>query len=135
LSLLDFYVPVRAAHIGAVAASGGLFALRGLGAIGGARWPQRAPLRYLSYAIDTLLLSAALMLWTMLPGALFANHWLAVKLALVVAYIALGSLALRRAPTLRLRALCYLAALLVFAWIVGIARTHQPLGWLTLLHG
>jgi hypothetical protein len=28
------------------------------------------------------------------------------------------------------RAACYLLALLVFGWIVGIARMHHPAGWL-----
>jgi uncharacterized membrane protein SirB2 len=65
----------------------------------------------------------------MLPGAVFANHWLAVKLLLVVVYVALGVFALRRGRTVRVRASCYGAALLVFLLIVGIARTHEPLGW------
>jgi uncharacterized membrane protein SirB2 len=54
-----------------------------------------APLRFLSYSIDTILLTAALMLLTILPHAVFANGWLAVKLALLVVYVALGSFALK----------------------------------------
>lgn len=92
-----------------------------------------APLRYLSYSIDTVLLTAALMLATMLPGAVFANGWLAVKLVLLLAYVVLGSLALKRGHGLRARWLCYLAALTVFAFMLSVARTHQPLGWFFLL--
>ena len=53
-----------------------------------------------------------------------------MKLTLLVLYIVLGSLALKRGRSGRMRALCFAAALAVFAGMVGIARTHQPLGWL-----
>ena len=128
--MIEFYPQIRAVHIGAVIASGALFALRGAGVLGGARWPMAAPLRYLSYSIDSVLLTAALMLIAVLPAAVFANQWLTVKLALLVLYIVLASLALKRAHTGRARALCFAAALGVYAAMFGIARTHQPLGWL-----
>lgn len=130
-AVIEFYPQVRGVHIGAVLTSGLIFALRGAGVLAGARWPMRAPLRYLSYAVDSVLLTAALMLLAMLPAEVFATHWLAVKLALLVVYIVLGSLALRRARSARSRALCFAAALAVYAAMFGIARTHQPLGWLT----
>lgn len=128
--MIEFYVPTRSVHIGAVAASGSLFALRGLAALGGASWPWHIGVRLLSWSVDTVLLTAALMLWTMLPAALFANHWLAAKLVLLAVYIALASLALRRTQALRARAPLFAAALVAFVWVVGIARTHDPLGWL-----
>ena len=55
---------------------------------------MHAIVRYSSYTVDTVLLTAALMLVSMLPAAMFANHWLTVKLVLVVAYVGLGTLAL-----------------------------------------
>ncbi|MBP6798292.1 MAG: SirB2 family protein, partial [Luteimonas sp.] len=70
---------------------------------------------------------------TILPGALYANGWLAMKLALLVVYVVLGVFALRRGRTRRARALCYVAALLVFAQMYFIARTHHPLGVFYLL--
>ncbi|HVI57435.1 MAG TPA: SirB2 family protein [Luteimonas sp.] len=128
--MMEFYPQIRHVHILAVVLSGSLFALRGAFALAGARWPHAASVRYLSYAIDTTLLTAALMLLTILPGAMFANGWLATKLALVVAYVVLGVLALRRGRTRGIRLGCFAAALLVFATIFGIARMHHPLGWL-----
>ena len=128
--MIEFYPQIRIVHIGAVIASGALFALRGAGVLSGARWPMAAPLRYLSYSIDSVLLTAALMLIAVLPAALFANHWLTVKLSLLVVYVVLGSLALKSGRSARVRAVCYVAALALFAAVVGIARTHQPLGWL-----
>lgn len=131
--VIEFYAQIRGVHIGAVLASGALFALRGAGVLGGARWPLGAPLRHLSYAIDSVLLAAALMLLSMLPAAVFANQWLTLKLALLVAYVVLGSLALKRGRSHRVRAICLGAALAVYIAMFGIARTHQPLGWLRQL--
>jgi uncharacterized membrane protein SirB2 len=128
--VIEFYPQVRAVHIGAVLASGALFALRGAGVLGGMHWPLAAPLRYFSYSIDTVLLTAALMLVSMLPAAVFANHWLTVKLALLVIYVVLGSFALKRGRSARVRAICFGCAVAVYAVIFGIARAHQPLGWL-----
>lgn len=128
--MLEFYPQIKSAHILAVALSGSLFALRGLGVLLGMRWPLWAPVRYLSYAIDTVLLTAALMLLTILPGAMFANGWLTVKLVLVVVYIVLGVFALKRGRTRGRKALSYVLALLAFLAVVGIARMHHPWGWL-----
>jgi uncharacterized membrane protein SirB2 len=128
----EFYPGIRAVHIGAVLFSGALFLLRGLGVLLGARWPQAAPVRWLSVGIDTVLLTAALMLLNIVPAAVFANHWLGVKLALLVVYVVLGSFALKRARGARGRAMCFAAAILVFVAIFGIARTHQPWGWFAL---
>jgi uncharacterized membrane protein SirB2 len=94
------------------------------------RFAMCGPVRYASYTIDTVLLAAALMLVAVLPGAAFANYWLAAKLALLVVYIVLGSFALKRAASPKARLACLAAALAVFVVIIGIARTHHPLGWL-----
>ncbi|QNP40427.1 SirB2 family protein [Lysobacter solisilvae (ex Woo and Kim 2020)] len=129
--MIEFYPQIRQLHILVALLSGTLFALRGGFLLAGARWPLLAPVRWLNYAIDTVLLTAALMLVTILPGAVFANGWLLVKIALLVVYIVLGVFALKRAKTRRARLLCYLAALTVFLSIYATARTHQPLGALT----
>jgi uncharacterized membrane protein SirB2 len=131
--MIEFYVQIRLVHILAISASGALFALRGAGVLAGARWPMWAPLRYLTYTIDTVLLTAALMLVTILHQYPFVQAWLTVKVLLVVVYVVLGTFALRRAQSPRTRLACYLAALAVFACIVSIARAHSPWGFLAAL--
>ena len=132
--MLEYYLQVKWVHVAAVLCSGGLFALRGaLVQCGAARWAMAAPLRFGSYAIDTVLLTAALMLLTMLPHAVFANGWLLVKLGLLVCYVLLGSFALRRGRTPAQRRICFVAALAVFCCMLAVARTHHPLGPLLLL--
>jgi uncharacterized membrane protein SirB2 len=129
--LLAYYTLVKSLHVTAVAVSGLLFLVRGVLVLAGsARWARLAPVRFASYAIDTVLLIAGLLLVAMLPGAVFASHWLAFKLLLVVVYIVLGVLALRRARSRAARAAAFAAAVAVYALIVGIALAHHPLGWL-----
>lgn len=126
--MIEFYPQIRLVHIACVVLSGALFLLRGACVLAGARWPMALPSRFLSYSIDTVLLTAALMLFAILPGGVFANGWLAVKLALLVVYVALGSFALKRAQTNRARYWCYVAALSVYAFMASIARAHHPAG-------
>lgn len=124
--MIEFYPQIKLAHIGLVLASGGLFALRGLAVLLCQRWANAAPLRYLSYSIDTCLLTAALMLLVVLKLNPFAVPWLSVKLALLVLYVVLGVIALRRARSHR--ALWYLAALTCFGFMYSVAIAHHPLG-------
>jgi uncharacterized membrane protein SirB2 len=131
--MLEFYPQIRTAHILAVIASGSLFLVRGAAIQFNATWAMAAPLRYLSYTIDTVLLTAALMLATILHQYPFVHGWLTAKVLLLVVYIVLGSYALKRGRTRAVRATCWVAALLVYLFIVSIARAHHPLGIIALL--
>ena len=131
-AMLEFYPQIRAVHIAAVMASGSLFLLRGAAVQLGATWAMAAPLRYLSYSIDTVLLTAALMLATILHQYPFVQGWLTAKVLLLVVYVVLGSFALKRGRTRAVRTSCWIAALLVFLFIVSIARAHHPLGIIAL---
>ena len=133
--MIEFYPQIKAVHIAMVLASGLLFSLRGAGVLAGMQWPMRLPVKLLSYTIDTTLLTAALMLFTILPHALFSNGWLTAKLVLLVVYIGLGTFALKRGRTRRTRALTYVGALCVFGFIISIARAHHPLGLFFMLQG
>ena len=126
--MIEFYPQIKAIHIFLALLSGSVFAIRGACVIAGMRWPLSWPVKGLSYTIDTALLTAALMLLGILPGAMFANGWLTVKIALIVVYVVLGVFALRKARTPRARIACYVGALLVYACIYATARSHQPLG-------
>ncbi|KLJ01092.1 SirB2 family protein [Luteimonas sp. FCS-9] len=131
--MIEFYPQIKHAHMGLALTSGALFALRGAGLLAGMRWPKAAVVRYTSYTIDTALLTAAMMLLTILPGALYANGWLATKVVLIVVYVVLGILAFGQKRPRRTRAILYVAALLTFAQIYCIARAHHPLGIFYLL--
>ena len=131
--MIEFYPQIKLAHICCVLASGFLFALRGLGVQLGASMAMAAPVRYLSYSIDTALLTTAFMLMTVLQQYPFVQPWLTVKVTLVLIYILLGAFALKRARTRTLRLTCWIGALVVFGFIISIARSHDPLGALRFL--
>ena len=134
--MLPYYAQIKLIHIAAVLLSGALFLSRGLLVLGGrSRLAMWAPVRYTTYGVDTVLLAAALMLVSILPAATFANQWLSLKLALLVVYVVLGTFALRRAAKPRGRWICFVAALAVYATMIGIARAHHPMGWLRLWAG
>ena len=126
--MIEFYPQIKSVHIAAVMASGLLFLLRGASLHAGLQWGMAAPVRYLSYAIDTTLLTAALMLATMLHQYPFVHAWLTVKVLLLVVYIVLGTVALKRGSTKTIRVVCWLAALIVYAFIISVARAHNPVG-------
>jgi uncharacterized membrane protein SirB2 len=132
--VIEFYADIRLVHIVSVIASGSLFLFRGLLVqVGRGDWALAPVPRYLSYAIDTTLLAAALMLLTILPSPVFANGWLVAKLALLPVYVGLGWLALRGATGRR--RICLAGALVAFGCMFAIARAHDPLGPLAALAG
>lgn len=133
MSLMVFYPQIKLVHIACVILSGSLFFIRGSLLLSGFRIGDHTVLRYLSYAIDTTLLTAALMLVTLLQQYPFVNAWLTVKVLLLVLYIALGVFALRRGKSRAVRARCFVAALFVYGYIVSVAYFHDPYGALLLL--
>ena len=134
-AMMAFYPDIKLVHMGAAMSSGTLFALRAVALLAGMRWPRAGAVRYLSYSIDTVLLTGAMMLLTILPAGLFANGWLVAKIAFLVAYIGLGIAAFRPACGSGARVALVVAAVLCFLQVYGIARAHDPWGWLLWLAG
>jgi uncharacterized membrane protein SirB2 len=126
------YLQIRAAHVICVCCSGGLFALRGMLSVARVPWANHPALRWLSYTIDTCLLTAALMLLTILHQYPFVNDWLTVKVLLLLPYVALAWYALHRARSQATRITTVLSALLIFLFIASVAWWHDPAG---IFHG
>lgn len=126
--LAAIYPFIRLAHISLVLTSVALFTVRGWAVLQGHAWAMRRPVRFLSYGIDTALLGAALLLLLILRLDPLTTPWLLTKLVLLLVYIVLGSLALKRARSGRLRLYCLLAALLCYGFMLSVALTHSPLG-------
>ena len=131
--MIAFYPQIKLLHIACVIASGSLFLLRGLLVLGHVGFGQHVVLRWLSYAIDTTLLTAAFMLMTMLHLYPLAQSWLTVKVLLLCVYVVLGYLALHGALRPRARATSLVAALAVYLFMASIAYRHDPLGALGMV--
>lgn len=123
----DLYPLVKQIHVGAVLASGGFFLLRGLLMMQESTLLNGKFFRVVPHVIDTVLLLAAIVLLVYV-GALPA--WVQVKIAALFVYIFLGVLAFRLARGYGSRVFCFFMALGVFAFILSVAITRQPWGFL-----
>jgi len=131
--MIAFYAQIKLAHVALVLLSGLVFTFRGALVLAGKRWAMAAPVRYFSYGVDTLLLTAGILLLVMLRMNPVTTTWMAVKLSLLVLYILVGTFALKRGRSQRTRAICYVVALGIFVLIYSVARSHSPLGLLVYL--
>lgn len=126
--MIDYYPQIKAVHVHAIGLSFAIFFLRGLLMLMRSKFTNHAALRYTSYFVDTVLLTAALVLAALLQQYPFVHHWLTAKVLLLIAYIVLGVLALRRAKTRQAQILAFIAACLTFAMMFAIARAHHWAG-------
>ena len=129
MSIAEWYGLLRAMHITCAGLSIAGFLRRGSWMLAGSPLLHARATRVLPHIIDTLLLASAVGLLFIIRQAPFANHWLTAKVVLLLAYIGLGTVALKRGRTRRMRATAFVGAVLVFAWIVGVALNRHPLGW------
>ena len=86
-------------------------------------------MRIVPHVVDSILLAAAVGLMLTTRQYPLTDTWLTAKLVALVLYIALGLYAFRFAPGRRHRAVAWLAAIAVFAYIVLVAiqRAAIPL--------
>lgn len=124
------YATVKTIHQLAVAVSLGGFFARGAGALLGARWATSRAAKTLPHLVDTLLLLSALALAWMLKLTPANAPWLLAKIIGLLLYIALGVVALRPSLHKGVRTGAWLAALATAAWIVSVAITKHPAGFL-----
>ncbi|MBK7332022.1 MAG: SirB2 family protein [Betaproteobacteria bacterium] len=125
------YQTIKHVHLSAAGLSLALFVLRGAWrAVSperlAARWVRVVP-----HVIDTVLLASALWLaWQVGSGA---APWITAKVVALLAYIVLGSFALKRGRTPGIRAAAFFAALATFGYIVSVAIAKSPWGALARL--
>jgi uncharacterized membrane protein SirB2 len=126
------YAAIRQLHVSAAAVSFALFALRGAFMIASpARLAQRW-VRIVPHVVDSALLASALWLaWQL--GAAGAGGWLVAKVVGLLVCIALGTIALKRGRTRPVRVAALIAALATFGYIVSVAVTKSPLGFVGAL--
>jgi uncharacterized membrane protein SirB2 len=120
------YLALKQIHVACVALSYAGFFARGLWMIRGSAMLQRRWVKVLPHVNDTLLLAAAIALAVMLRQYPFVHGWLTAKTLALVAYIVLGSMALRPGRPKPARVAAWIAAQAVFLYIVAVALTKNP---------
>jgi len=91
--------------------------------------------RIAPHIIDTLFLLSGIALVSMLQMNAFTQPWLLAKFAGLIAYIVLGTIAIKRGPTMQIRIIAFVGSLALFVYIVGVALTKSPVSWLKFLAG
>lgn len=129
------YMAIKHIHLACVALSGLGFLLRGLWVLARGGLPQSLALRVLPHAVDSLLLVSAITLVVMSGQYPPHSAWITAKIAGLLVYIGLGTVALKRGRTPALRAVAFAGALATFGWIVSVAVTRNPAGYLAGLVG
>ncbi|MBS0325279.1 MAG: SirB2 family protein [Proteobacteria bacterium] len=127
------YGDLRLLHETAAAISIAGFVARGWAKFTGAGWVAHRAVKILPHVVDTILLASAIALAWLLRLSPLAAPWLAAKIVGLVAYIVLGMVALRVGRTRGVRAAAFAAAIVTFAYIVSVAFTKDPRGFLVLL--
>ncbi|HMM53776.1 MAG TPA: SirB2 family protein [Candidatus Desulfobacillus sp.] len=109
------------------------FFLRGIWMLADSPMLDRLWVRAVPHVNDTLLLLAAIFLAVRLRQYPFVDGWLTAKVLGLLAYILLGMFALRRGRSKAVRTAFWLAAMATFGYIVSVALTKDPRGFLALL--
>ena len=119
------YLVVKYLHITFAVISGSFFLLRGIWMLLDSSTLQRRWVKVVPHAVDTLLLTTALVMVFWSGQYPFVQAWLTAKVVALIVYIGLGTMALKRGRTKTGRVSALLAALAVFAYIVAVALTRQ----------
>ena len=118
---------VKTIHVTCVVSSYTLFFLRGVWLIKGSPMMRQRWVKVVPHVTDTLLLVSAITLAVGIRQYPGVDAWLTAKVVGLLCYIGLGMMAFRFSKTLRARVVAWVAAQLVFFYIVSVALTHNPL--------
>ena len=121
------YSLLKQLHLTTLAVTLALFVLRGVWMMAGsprlnARWVRIVP-----HLNDSLLLASGIGLAVLTQQYPLVNSWLTAKFFALILYIVLGTIALKRGRTRSQRIAAWIAALLVFGYMVAVAVARTPL--------
>jgi uncharacterized membrane protein SirB2 len=126
------YDLIKQLHVAAVVISLAGFAARGGLMLAASPLLERRWLRVAPHVVDTILLASGIWLAWLSSQYPFVQPWLTAKLLGLVAYIACGMVALRRGKTPAVRGFFFALSLLAAAYIVSVAVTRDPAGFLVV---
>ena len=121
------YIILKFIHLATAFISIAGFIIRGIWMIQASAILQRRWMRIAPHINDTVLLVSAIalvMITLQYPGP---TTWINAKIAALLLYIILGTVALKRGKTKQIRIISGMLALLTFAYIVMVAISKNPL--------
>jgi uncharacterized membrane protein SirB2 len=121
------YATLLRIHLITAAISLALFVLRGVWRMMDSPMNSRKWVKIVPHINDTLLLAAAIGMLVVAGLNPLEHGWLMAKIIALLAYIALGTYAIKRGKTPLQRNLAFAGALAVFGYIVAVAVSKQVL--------
>ena len=126
------YLILKYVHVITAVATISGFLLRGYWMLTESENLRHPVVKIAPHIVDTLFLVAGIgMVWLLHLNPL-VQPWLLAKFAGLIAYILLGTIAIKRGPTKQVRTVALVGAVAVFAYIGGVALAKSPLSWLAL---
>ena len=113
-------------HLSTIALTLALFVLRGFWMMRQSPRLQARWVRIVPHLNDSLLLASGISLAILTQQYPLVNDWLSAKFFALILYIVLGTIALKRGQTRSQRIAAWIAALLVFGYMVVVAVTRDP---------
>ncbi len=127
------YAFIKNMHMGLAYLSVSLFIFRSILSVTGSGLLQHKVLKILPHVIDTFLLLFAVHLMVVIKQYPFVDDWLTAKLLGLIAYILVGTVAIKRGKTAVIRFWASVGAVTIFAYIFGVAKSHSVLSWFAFL--
>ncbi len=119
------YNAIKHVHIASALLSGSLFLLRGYWMMRESTMLRQRAVRILPHVVDTILLASALSMVFWSAQYPFVQNWLTAKVFALIAYITMGTIALKYGKTKTQRVCAFFAALVVFFYIGLVAVTKR----------
>ncbi len=124
------YYALKIIHVSFAILSIAGFILRGVWMFGHSANLHRRIVRVAPHVVDTAFLISGIWLVVILHLALREQAWLIAKIVALILYIVFGAIALRQGRTMHIRAAAFVAALLVYLYIAGVALGKSPTSWI-----
>jgi uncharacterized membrane protein SirB2 len=128
--MIEYYLPIKHLHMTAVGLSILLFVVRAYWSVSGSALLQRRWVRILPHVVDTVLLTCGVILAAIIGPN---QPWILTKLVLLIAYVGVGTIAIKRGRTTRGKLTAAVIAVAIFAYIVGVAITKNSGSWFSML--
>jgi uncharacterized membrane protein SirB2 len=128
--MIEYYLPIKHLHMTAVGLSILLFVVRAYWSVSGSALLQRRWVRILPHVVDTVLLTCGVILAAIIGPN---QPWILTKIVLLIAYVGVGTIAIKRGRTTRGKLTAAVIAVAIFAYIVGVAITKNSGSWFSML--
>lgn len=123
------YLILKYVHVVAAVMTISGFMLRGYWMLTESKNLQHPAAKVVPHVVDSVFLLAGVgMIWQLHLNPL-TQPWLLAKFAGLVAYVLLGTVAIKRGPTKQVRTVALVSAIAVFVYIAGVALRKSPLSW------